>query len=143
MNPLSTLSPQMKKYITIAIVVIILIVTIYLWGKHSGTATSKTLPSDLPNMQTLTEDENKTVQTITNKLHEEIDGWFSVITYGDKNLTDLLTVSDRIFVAIYNYYNAVYGNGSTLLARFHRLWSWGNQDVETSLDARFNRLGLI
>lgn len=115
--------------ITISIIVVILIaliITLYFVGRKQGkkSATEGTkgkLPNETDWGQTLTEVENQDIKRITKALYEDMKGWN--ITGHDKTIyEEYLTVDDRTFVGVANYFADQYGES---------LASWINDEAFT------------
>ena len=97
----------------IIVILVSLIVTLYYVGRKQGkkAATEGTkgkLPNETDWGKTLTEVENQDIKRITIALHEDMKGWN--IAGHDKTIyEEYLTVDDRTFVGVANYFADQYG----------------------------------
>ena len=142
-----------KNYIWGAVVVIGAILGIYFYGKTNGSYTPYILPNEtLPDGTTSTNDPNKITQTeqsditsISNALKVIIEGYFNIDYSAYKRM---LTCSDRVFVGVYNFYNANFSSvPDTLRSKIEGQRSWYLPFTQSDNDtlailARMDRLNL-
>ncbi|MBL7105666.1 MAG: hypothetical protein ISS18_15175 [Bacteroidales bacterium] len=140
-----------KGMIRIAIGIILIVLIIYWVGKRAGKRAAgvvdpTTLPSDIPGMEQLTDEENNLIMQISVDLYDDMRGWrFFTGTTGEKPLLALMETSDTIFVAVYNYFNEVYAKAN--IKKWGTLKQWikddkGRRKTKESVLDRMDRLGL-
>lgn len=101
-------------YISIGIIlfaVLIFFISKYIIQSRVNTAQ---IPNDDP-ANPLTDAEKETTRRISAALYDDLKGlsWNFLWRKAD-NLKEYLQQSDRVFVAVYNYFNMYYGKGQTL-----------------------------
>ncbi len=97
----------------IVIILVALIVILYYVGRKQGrkAATEGTkgkLPNETDWGKTLTEVENQDIKRITKALYEDMKGW-NIAGHNKAIYEEYLTVDDRTFVGVANYFADQYG----------------------------------
>lgn len=153
---LSRYAPSVNKnYVWGTILVIGILTGIYYYGKKKGTNLPVTLPvDDAKNQNSLTESEKQTVTKIGNDINTELGYWswgnIAPLWSNDQEtaLFELLGVSDKVFVAIFNYYNTNFVSPPDTLKtklKSYNKWRFGynpESDIIDNIILRMNRLGL-
>lgn len=95
--------------ITVIIIIIVLLVVVFFAGKKYGeNSTAPEIPGDNPN-NPLTDQEKAAVKSIGDRLQEDIYDWDGGAFRDWDAYNELATASDKIFVAVYNYYKGLTG----------------------------------
>ena len=103
-----------NKWVLIGIAAVVIIATIYFIGRSDGKqkVEAPDLPKDQPGGEGLSEAESDEVRSITLALHTEMKGLN--FSYDLEPFRRLLTLSDTLFVAVYNDFNTMYPGKGTL-----------------------------
>jgi len=115
MNELASMM-KFKGYLTAGIIVVVIIVIIYYVGRKSGSVKIEQipLPNDSASGKTLTEQEGQQVRALSISLYKDMKG-LNAFTRNEAAYRELSTLSDTLFVAVYNDFNTLYGKeGETL-----------------------------
>ncbi len=145
-----------KLYIWLAITIVILLLTVFYVGKNwyriSGPGTVD-LPNDDPtgngngNTNELTDSQKAKVSNVTDALYKDINNWN--FFHESKPYQDLLSLSDTLFVAVWNEWNKKHYKDGNLRKRL--LDEWGNSVIwyhteftalKTSIIAKMDKLNL-
>lgn len=98
---------KLKKHwviIAVVIIAVIIVVVVYLYGKKAGKdSTAPDIPGDNPNSP-LTETERTKINSITDRLINDIYGFSNAAFRDWPSYQELATSSDRIFVGVWNLY---------------------------------------
>lgn len=157
MNQLTTYL-QTRKYIMWFVLAIIVIAVVYFMGRKSGSVKIENvpLPSDKGlDSNKLTDDEGKQVRKITLALYQDMSG-INVFSRDIQAFRELNTLSDTLFVAVYNDFNTMYGSEGESLREWiqgEKSWSFNPltmissdssfSELKTNIIQRMNRLNLI
>lgn len=146
---------DLLKYRSIAItfvIVILILVGIYFYGKYKGTDVKKPnpMPDDTPWGGGLTAEQATNVRTLTNRLYDDMEGTTVFNEFRDMEaFNNLLTSSDTIFVAVYNDFNDLHysTDKGTLKQWIEDETFWlglftQSQNIKDALMLKFNRLNL-
>lgn len=140
---------SVTSWFLIALVVGLIVWYIYRKGKQSASVEQAELPTDMPGAK-LTTNDAIAVRDLSTRLFNEIDPWFNILN--DQPFKELAKMSDTLFVAVYNDYNAQFykTRKQTLakdIAELSTLGSYGsilygNTDLQQTLIDRFTKLNL-
>jgi hypothetical protein len=107
---------KFKIYLYSGIVIIVIVIAIYIWGKSAGQKANTTaLPEKTDWGKSLTKEESDTVVRLADELKTDMTGLkFSVFHIGmlhnEDIYTELNALSDRLLVAVANQFATRYGD---------------------------------
>lgn len=131
----------------VAIVVIIILVIVVVALVKKKKAETVKLPKDTIWGAGLTDEESDTIVRIANELYKDMKGWnISPFDRNHQIYYEYSTTSDKIFVAVANYFAEKYGNGKNLAQWINgEYYSWSKiqtQGVADGIIARLAQFGI-
>lgn len=137
-----------KKYIIIAIVVLIILVALglYFYKQGSKKTTLQYLPGELPGNPSSGNTvgaSNDELKRLANAIYQDIDG-YNILGHNNDPYNSAILLNDTDLIKLYNVYNALYQseNNETLTQALINEKFWEN-DVTDSLIARLQKLNSI
>ena len=121
---------------------------LYYFGKKSATVEQFPVPGD-PGSSPLIDDEKRQINTYVNEIHSNIgSSWNWLNNWDVDQLKRFLTVSDRIFIGVYNLYNSTHLSApKTLKTEFESEMNYAlaitdDYKIMAQIVARMNQIGL-
>ena len=130
-----------NKWTWIIIGILILIIGFWIWLKSRPVSVK--LPDDAPNSNdSLTQAQQTQVRSISEGLYRVLRGWSWDIFFRDPEpISQMLSLSDTLFVAVYNDFNYCYGGGKgTLRDWLEGDWWFSKSDAGTLVQEVIKRL---
>lgn len=125
--------------LVVAVVIIILIIVIVILAKKKQAKTVK-LPKETSWGSSLTDEENSTVVHITEELYKDMKG-LNIFSRNHQIYYEYSVTSDKIFVAVANYFAEKYGNGKNLAHWMKgEYYSWLSLQTDGLVDGILMRL---